>query len=636
LTNKSIGPAADDLRDEIRDDLSISLDIRDASWFTNRQFTNPQRENASRTLIQHVVGPLLAVNNVTSNVAQAVSGQDARIGLLHLALDTNDKATDKSLTRSSFESLVLAALHETDSANRVPVATVVERVQAMLPAEAGHQVKIYVQSALDRLSKKNGKVKHWRQTGGYCLSFNELEQTRAELAGFLQDEEELEAQIADKLRIYVTGLRGNESRVAGVGKLVKEALEEHLLQLGEKFAAQVASGEPQSLDSVEFKSLLAKRSKGKLVDLDVEQVFNAACAFVADVDPAVGRHLRRLGDAYTLFAFLRQTPDVQKAIVSLFSDGEVWLDATVVLPLLAETLLEEKLQRRYTNILDAAFAAGLKLYVTDGVIEEIIAHISRAVLCARSSGSSWRSAVPFLYSEYISSGRPQASFVSWLEDFRGVVRPEQDIIDYLAETFKIEVRNLLDEADRATDDLRFAVKEYWISVHEKRRSKRSGNSEIDPAKIIRLAEHDTECYVGILTLRDEDRMTSRGYRQWWLCMDRAALALNSELRSEIPGWQGRSPVMNPDFLAGYLRIGPVRNALTDEQRVSIPVLTEMARHAQISPELIRVADETRQQNSELSERRIRRLVRDRLDDARGVANAQRLRSLSEVHDEIID
>ncbi|MFI5563176.1 hypothetical protein ACIA2T_28170 [Amycolatopsis japonica] len=636
LTNREIGPAADDLKDSLRENFDISLDIRDRSWFVSRQHTAPQRQAASYSLIEHVVGPILATSRISANVAHAITDQDARIGLLHLALDANDKATDKGLTKSSFESLTLAALHDTNSGNRISAEEIIKRVQSMLPADAGHQVEVYVTGALTRLSKKNGKVKYWAKSGEYCLSYSEIEAIRSELSQFMLEEQQVEDKISQKLAIYVSEFCEDPERSRAAAKAVKQSLEESLLRLGESFAAHVASGEPHPVDSAEFKTAISKKRDKALAGIDLDHVVDAACAFVADADQTTYRHLRRLGDAYTLFAFLRQTTDVQKAIINLFADGEVWLDTTVVLPMIAETLIAEGEPRRYTSMLKAAHSAGLKLYVTDGVIEELLAHINRAVHCSRSAATTWRSNIPFLYSEYINSGRAAASFTDWLAEFRGPSRPSDDIADYLSDELQINRRNLLEAMNDADPELRIAVKEYWIRVHDQRRNRSSVDSSIDPAKILKLADHDTECFVGILKLREEDRNRSRGYRQWWLCLDKAASNIGSTIREEVPDWQGKSPVLNPDFLTEYLRLGPTRSALSQDQRVDIPVLVEMARHANISPDLIKVADETRMLNSSLSERRIQRMVRDNLDKSRTQSPGYQPRTLFDINSDIIE
>jgi hypothetical protein len=68
----------------------------------------------------------------------------------------------------------------------------------------------------------------------------------------------------------------------------------------------------------------------------------------------VREFLRSMADVYTVYAFLRETPDVQKTVVKLFAQGDIWLDTSVLLPLFAEDLLDPS-DRAYTNIFRAAW-----------------------------------------------------------------------------------------------------------------------------------------------------------------------------------------------------------------------------------------------------------------------------------------
>ena len=85
--------------------------------------------------------------------------------------------------------------------------------------------------------------------------------------------------------------------------------------------------------------------------LSNEQVAAAAIEVLERPSHEVRQHLHRLADAYTMFAFLRQAPDVQKVVVSMFSGGDIWLDTSMILPLLAETLLDEPQDRYYPHSL---------------------------------------------------------------------------------------------------------------------------------------------------------------------------------------------------------------------------------------------------------------------------------------------
>jgi hypothetical protein len=272
----------------------------------------------------------------------------------------------------------------------------------------------------------------------------------------------------------------------------------------------------------------------------------------------VHAHIRHLADAYTLFAFLRETTDVQRVFREVFANGDIWLDTTVILPLFAEQLLDDS-ERRYSTLLSAATEAGLELWITEGVLEEVERHMNRALTCARQrSDVTWQGRIPFLYTAYIWSGRSKASFAAWLENFRGAARPEDDIADFLAEVFSVGVKSFDSELASAPPDLRYEVQEIWRGKHEIRR--RGEGSAFDPlSQAETLAVHDTENFLGVIMRRRTETRQPYGYTSWWLTIDRDASAVVRELADRLGRSAPASPVMSPDFLINYLSLAPIRS-----------------------------------------------------------------------------
>lgn len=135
----------------------------------------------------------------------------------------------------------------------------------------------------------------------------------------------------------------------------RRILERFLLSRGEAFAVAVNTGQFKDLDSrLDFQDLRDlviedfTREPHTGVSAAHEVVEKVVREVVVEPGAATQRHLRALVDAYTLLAFLQETPDVQKAVKKLFSYGEVWLDTNILLPLFAERLFEEE-SRQYTS-----------------------------------------------------------------------------------------------------------------------------------------------------------------------------------------------------------------------------------------------------------------------------------------------
>jgi hypothetical protein len=626
VTNQTIGALADDLRRELRKE-SWSLDVRDKSWFEERESTHAQRQLAADELASAVVDPYLRSRGLFESATE-ITSQQGKIALVHLALEDADENSDRNLTKRCFDVLVLAALDGTDADTRKPLPDIQSEVAALVPAGAPGQVDALVVSALARLSAKHGPVKHVRTTDDYHIAFGEMERLNQQKALYVLEEQAMEAELGSALARsgLMDGLDDEQTQQAIHG--LRLVVESALFRLGESFAAAVQSGELFHLDLGEL--------QGEVRDLGLDFPFQMddAADVVLDVlsNPSAetSRHLRRISDAYTLFAFLKQTPDVQKVVVEIFAAGDVWLDTSAVLPLIGETLLEDTGSRHYTLLLRACVDAGLRLFITEGVIEEVERHLNRCVAYQRST--NWNGRVPFLYSAYILSGRSSADFVKWQDTIRGSMRPMEDVEEYLETEFSISVKSLAEAAEHAPVELRGAVREFWYERHDQRRMQ--GENGMDPATTARLVDHDVENSVGVIELRKSARKSPMGYQYWWLTLDRTAFRLGSYLKDQLGSDAPASPVLSPEFLSQLFRLGPLRSAVERNLAVKLPVVVDMSRMESVPRELIDLADRVREESAGMDERLIRRHVRDALDSARAKTRDGDIDFAKRIHDDV--
>lgn len=608
-TNQSIGPAGDELIAAFRAD-GVALEIRDQSWFVDRENSYPQRQVAAEDLASRIVDPLLHREGISRSLGADLSDDEARIALLHLGLEGYDAASNRNLTRSSFEALVLATLHDSDAQNTRTLEQIAAEVSHFVPVGDRAQIDAQISGAVKRLSAKNGPVKYLRRSDSYHLAYEHQDQARQRTAEFIARQRKVEDELGAAL-LKVT----DEIETADLEALcrrLREGIEEVLLTRGERFASAVDGGNIRA--NLRVRDVLELLTQKGLSTSPLTEETAAAVIFevLDNPSPETREHLGKLADAYTLFAFLRQTPDVQKVVVDIFSGGEIWLDTSVVLPLLAETL-DESAAGKYTTLLQAAVDAGFKLHVTDGIIEEVSAHLTRSLACARTQPADWENAVPFLFRSFMEAGESRARFHSWIEEFRSDRRPLDDVREYLSDVHRIERRNLAEVADAAPVELRGAVQEIWMASHERKRQQRD-RAHITPEISTRLIAHDVENAVGVMQLREGSGKSGVGYMQWWLTLDRTAFGMASKLRDSLGDHAPESPALSTDFLAQLLRLGPLRQALARETRVELPIVSGMGRYDVLPAELLERADEIRKQFEGQSERLVKRNVRDGVND----------------------
>lgn len=617
VTNKQIGADADDLKKTLRIKHGLALDIRDRSWFCERVNESSARQIAAEELACSIVDPYLASYDASPHVSAELNSPEAIAALTFLGLQWQDDVREKGLTKLAFEALVRSALIDTHSNSRITKEELYSRIEKVFPRHKAEELRVHVDTAIARLGK--GAIKAWPGEE-YCLSHDEvvrLNEFRA--ANALAETELMESiDLIAKLLITARGIPAqHEAELSKRLRIVADAV---LFERSQSFALAVQSGAVAALADADFKdtiiSELAKSTLPKLAGVDWLSVFQLGIreVLLSEALP-IQSYLRSLADSYTLMAFLQQTPDVQRAVEKMFSHGTLWLDTTVVLPLISDTLLSSEDGRgRFTRMIDTALDVGLKLFVTPGVIEEVERHMNRALTCARRPNAQWQGAIPYLLERYVASGRSAGSFTDWLNNFRGESRPIQDLSDYLHDTFGIETCSLEEECMRASAELRSALQSIWLERYERRQEKYGG--PLDDMAISRLVSHDIECYAGVVQLRTQERASPFGYSAWWLTVDRQTFDLKHRLRSMMNEAPPDSPVMSADFLVNYLAIGPLRRKVDKSDESHLPLLMIIGNASQLTPELMAEAGTLREQFKDLPERLIRRNVRDGLDRAK--------------------
>ncbi len=615
VTNQEIGAKADDLKKTIRKEYKLRLDIFDRNYFLDRFEGDPHRESVSLGLARDIVDPILENDQILQRKPQVLSVGESKAALVFLEMQWEDDSKEKGLTKLAFDGLVRMALRNSTVDNRMPRAEIHASILQTLSNQEHRTVIDETNKALARLTKKI--ISHHSADDSFCLRFEELQRIRERLAANALEEARLSEEVADTLRKLLPALyTQSEEAVSQLNCICFSVIEKFLLNRGESFVQAMHSGQLNRLGydglvaivTDEVKTLPAYAKDEAIVNLlggAIERILTS------DSD-SIAHHIKGLADSYTMLAFLRETPDVQAAVKKMFSEGEIWLDTSAILPLFAEELLPEE-GWQFRKLIKGAHAAGLKLKVTHGVVEEVERHMNRSVACALNIGTNnWSGSYPYLYSFYIACGAASSGFSSWVSKFRGEARPEDDVAEYMRDFFNIETEEISRDVDKIDNAYRLAVKEEWIKVHEGRRNRQP----TDGMLALRLAEHDTENFVGVISRRRQQGNAAFGYTSWWLTMDQMAFSISSKVNSSYGGKSQPSPVMSADFLSNYLSFGPTRDRVSRDVSGGLPVALDPALVSYISPELVQTANSVRASCVGLDEHVIRRKVRDALDAAR--------------------
>jgi hypothetical protein len=608
-TNHDVGAQGDAIKSELMR-RRVLLDIRDRSYFVDRVYQSPSRTAAAEDLAERCVDPLLPSEAITRN--SGIGNPDLRAGLLYLELHAGDPEQSRNISRVSIEALVLAALRETSADSQMSRAEVVASVGRAVPGRDLAQLAEAVDGALGRLRSQK-RVVYSGKDDTFALQFSERERRDARALAVLARREAVRKELA--------GLTRRAADVLEIPVVADtldpfldtlEALFERILEeRGNEFAEAVrthmsrplrtdvhrAAGNTVTLFAAKLKSM--RVGHDPLVELAAEVV---AGAFVMPSE-SLQQYLRELADAYTWLAFMQQAPDVQRAVSHFFSRGHLIIDTTALLPCFAEDLLPA-LDQRYTNLLRGAHAAGMELYVTEGVINEIASHLQLSLLYHRIR-DEWIGPVPRVYADWesITGG---GDFPAFVRRFLGGSAEEDDIEFFLREALGIAFVDLEQDTERFTQAERAQVTEIW---RPKKRIRPTGD-EMERDILLR---HDIEMFFGALAWRRREKKDVFGYESWWLTSDGTALRMFDLARKDglaLPS----NPCMTPTFLTNLLSVGPSRSQMRASVRGQLPVALDVQRYGQeLSGLLSHKADEIRAEHQNDPVWRLRKRARDQLN-----------------------
>lgn len=609
-TNQLIGAEADSTKKSIFDDFGVVVDIRDSTYFIERRHRSPSTREASELLARKFVDPLLRARGIGEEVALVLTRDEERLAFLHLTLDLAERQADRNLTKAAFESLVLAVLHNTNHESAVVRDTIVERISGIVGDGAPGQVTAHIENALQRLSaSKNGKIKHIRVCDTFHMAHSECQRVVKQSEHFLAQEQYFERDILAAIYGMSEDLDGDEVRTGETVRAIRGFIESILLDYGEKFTLYLRSGSSDAAEN-ELEGRLSQAAFSTY--LPNHQVAEAVAQVFEMGSDETKAHLRRLLDSYTVFALLRATPDVQSVLKKIFTVGQIWVDTSFLLPVIAESFGGGSGSLR--ELVEVCSVVGIELFVTDGVAQEIESHVYSCLAAVRSPNEPGRTS-PYLLSEYIVTGNGPKAFAAWAEDLRGKVDPVQDIKDYLAAEMSIKVCDLPSEVEKTDPEIREAATTYWQEITERRRT------GADTFNLSKLAAHDVENTLGVMQLRGGSDISTVGHRHWLLTLDNAARGLAPYLTAQL-GSTFATPVISPLYLTQLVRFRP---SVIDEVKRKldrVPIMLNLIRVSGVPGEIIEEVEKIRAEIPGIKPRRMQRMIRDIMNEKRAGAEFQ--------------
>ena len=557
-TSAVVGTALDETKRELRKNHKVTLEICDASWFTQRQRTSDNRLSYSEQYAKEVLAPILEELQPDKLYSRMLSHEEERIAIQYLEAMNLDRSRESNLTKNIFDGLIACVTRDSNPPHKAySEEEIVSAVCAMFPSSHAERIRNTVPARINRLVKKKA-LHHDTAAGGYVLSFLHRKKVQdniqkaqdQELAFLATLSSAVKATAEDKEIDY-------EFSAEGIVEIGHQCV---LWYLNEQSDMSNPSSDLLNILNTEklVETYLDKaghpsRQKSEVIDRDIilDLLPHALYVTLNSEDQELARYLRSKADLFIIRSFLQVTPEVQQACRKLLSRDILYLDTTILIWCIAESYYLSERRRPLLETLKAAKSLGFKLRTWVSYIEELVSHLEGPVLL------EWQNhfqGVPKDRLEPLLRTAPTLLrvFHRWveaeggsLEDIVENIIGKTNVLENAAEFLKAEfgIQSQDFPLGGGLNEEKQRIYGEWLN--KKRRHK-----EMSEDRFNILVQNDVESYVAILNLRRRSRPEGPNYGQkiWYLTFDRMpariARALSPEQKADYDITMSLSYLMN--------------------------------------------------------------------------------------------
>jgi len=429
-----------------------------------------------------------------------------------------------------------------------------------------------IEKRLHVLSSKPRKINHHTQKNGFCLPYD----TRLEIHNRnLADEQLLDSFYSQTTAIIKKYFKEEAVVVRDLSKLIDETIHKIFYQQGLEFSNYILHGKSQQVIEKDLQEIISRVvDESSVVDKNKEAVKTALLMAIRDIvyngTYEQKKYLKSLSNTYMMMFLLQWNPQIATYFESMASKMIVYVCTSILVPALSEYYLLPE-NRRHWNLIKGAQQAGIRLYISDAIIDELKHHFymlrnKYETLFRHNEHIYLNSEAETLYIDeimirayfYAKARKKVYSFEDFLSNFidPDLKTVKDDLIGYLKSEFGITYFN--DEALK-------------IKISEEEHLKLT--ERLQENKSSKKASTDSKIILSIYKLREKNNETATsgifGYKTWWLSKDSTTYKAVSDLFGD------KYPVscyIRPDFLYNHIALAPKKHEIDGLYKEVFPSL----------------------------------------------------------------
>ena len=542
--------------DEVYDLFNINIRIYDSEWFAVRVNESGATINAYSTFVDSYLHEFRRPEK-EFYVANLVGDPTLYVYLKQQWTENKDKL---KLNQILADTLILFALEGTDpDENKFRTRNEINEV---ISKHIKYDIKLLDDVVSERLvylaKKPNNKINFHKNISGYCLPY----ETRLQLKEKQMSNLALYNAFREQTSvILVRHLSSSSISVHNPIKLIDQTINKLFYDQGLEFADFINHGETRGTFEQDLPDLISRVVEdSSVISKNKEPVKNALLttirAIVYNGTVEQKEFLKSLSNTYMMLFLLQCEPKVATYFKSLASKLNVYVGNSIIVPALSEYYLEPR-NRRQSNLLKGSHRAGVKMFVNESIIKELVGHFRKIVKVFNTEYKEYEEI--YLENEQTVEYVPEILIRAY---FYARQRGQVNTFDEYIETFLS-----LSFYDAEASMSEWLKHEFGIKFqHSDSLDLNLNNNEINkltealtPVRANKLtARNDAQLILTVFGLRKLNNEIGTGsifgYRTWWLSKD---MQTQRKVNEVFDKYQV-SCYLRPDFLRNYISLAPSR------------------------------------------------------------------------------
>lgn len=524
----------------------------------------------------------------------------------------NSTSSNQSIENKLADTLILYGLEGTASETRTlrnsnEIKDKISELVKFNPKE----ISTTIDERLNVLSKKPRKINYHSPEKAYCLPY----QTRLILKERDIEESEIfsefQSETVAQLKKY---LKSEEVIATKALDLIETTIHNIYHKQGVEFSSFVIEGKSKDIIEVALPDIVGDVVDNSHITLkNKTKVKKALLMTIRNMSyngtPNQREYLRRLSQTYSMMFLLRWDPHLAASFQKIASQLKIFVGTSILIPALSEIFLEPK-KRRYWNLLSGAYQSGVKLYINQTILDELVNHFGmirhkyktqfkpvEQVYLSDEMSTYYVDEIMIRAYLYSKRRGKVKKFNDFIQEFAhpSLSDAHRDLRNFLEEEFEIQFEDT-SEVERKLDN-----EELSLLTEELTECKQSKDKAHTDAKLMLMIYKLRE-------INDEsESKTVFGYKTWWLSQD---INTYKAIQKVSANKYNVNCYMRADFLYNYIALAPKKNEIDNMFREVFPSMMGINLSFHMPKDICSHINKSIVEHKESSPTRIKRAIRN--------------------------